>query len=118
MPDMLQSALSALPKLIPRREVGYRRGSVTITIKVTVGRSKIDYADDDNNVRRFNEVRDYLIVPALLVISGSLTEPKEGDIIIDDSILWRVVPEAGEFWRYTDRYHTMFRVHVVESDDE
>jgi len=118
MVDLIETALSALPLLVPRREVGYKRGGETVTINATIARSAYFWVDN-NDVRHYGEGRDYLIKPADLVIGGSIVEPVEGDQIVDEGNLYTVMAEGGgEVWRYESRYHKLLRVHTKESDDE
>ena len=124
MADLIQTALSALPLLLPRRNVKYQRGVEWVEVEATVARSIVEYITDAG-VRVRAEVRDYLIKPSLLELEGVTIEPRTGDIITDDNegkeVVYKVLPDAsGESWRYTDRYHTLLRVHTkeVEEDEE
>lgn len=119
MVDLLQTALAALPKLIPRRKVGYQRGDEQIWIDATVGRTALYYVDE-SGVRQFGEIRDYLIVPAELAFHGVEVEPEEDDLIIDTedgNRIFHIMADSGEVWRYTDRYRTMYRIHTKGSDE-
>ncbi len=118
MTDLIESALSALPMLIPRRKVGYQRGSEVIWIDATVARSMYLYTDD-NGVRIYTEGRDYLVEPSEIVMAGAETLPAEGDQVIDEDKRYTVMTESdGEVFRFTDRYHTLLRIHTKENDDE
>lgn len=122
MTDLIKTALSALPSLIPRRKIKYQRGVEWAEVDATVARSVVEYFDNAG-VRVRSEVRDYLIKPSLLVLAGVTVEPKEGDVITDSGegtkVTYKLLPDAaGEAWRYTDRYHTLLRVHVKEIDEE
>lgn len=122
MTDVLQSAIAAVPNLIPRRIVRYKRGEDHIGLHATVGSTRIDY-EDEHGVRLRAEVRDYLIKPADLVISDVTVEPEEGDEIIDSGEggiprTYQVMGvESGRAWRWTDRYHTMYRIHTKQTDE-
>lgn len=121
MTDMLQMALAGFPKMLPRREIQYRRGGSHVNLECTVGRTIMDY-ESEHGVRIKAETRDYLIAPKDLVLDDAQVEPEEGDEIIDTNEgttqTYQVMEtEFGIAWRYTDRYHTMFRVHVREVDE-
>jgi len=122
MTDILQAALAAIPSLVPKREIRYSRGDDFVILNATVGATRIDYRDE-NGIRLKSEVRDYLIKPADLIIADNLTEPVEGDEIIDtnEDAATRTYTvmgiEAGEPWRWTDRYHIMYRVHTRQTDE-
>jgi len=121
MSDLIQQALAGLPKLLPKRTVRYVRGDDYVDIDVTVGSTIVGY-EDDHGVRLKAEVRDYLIEPGYLILSDVEIEPTEGDTIIDTTEgatrTYEVMPIGdGIAWRWTDRYHTMFRIHTRQSDE-
>ena len=110
-----------VPKLIPKREVRYQRGDWWVELDATVG-STILTSTDEYGVRTRTEMRDYLIEPALLIIGGIQVEPAEGDKIIDTgegkTRTYMVMQGQGEeAWRYTDRYHSLLRIHVKEIEE-
>lgn len=107
-----------VPKLIPRRNVRYERGDYFVVLEATVGMTML-ITVDNFGVRTRAEQRDYLIVPALLILNSTEVLPEEEDLIIDtnegSTITYKVMRgDAGESWRYTDRYHGMLRIHVKE----
>ena len=121
MVDFLQLAEQMVPKLVPRRTVRYQRGVLWVEFEVTVGRSIVNW-HDDYGMRHRAEQRDYIFEAALLILGGSVVEPADGDEIVDTAEgatrTYVVASAAGEVgWRYTDRYHTMLRVHVKEIDE-
>jgi len=120
MGDLLQNAVAALPLLIPRRTVTYRQGGVAISISATPGRSIVEY-DGDDGMRIRVEMRNYLIQVSELVIGGIEIKPKEGDTITDDNegstVTYIVASDGGMSWRWSSRYHTMYRVIVKERSE-
>jgi len=118
MSDLIQQALAGLPKLLPKRIVRYVRGVDYVDIEVTVGGTRVDY-EDESGVHVRAEIRDYLIVPGELILSDVVIVPTEGDEIIDsnegDTSTFQIMNSIeGIGWRYTDRYHTLLRVHTRE----
>lgn len=122
MVDLLQTALSGLSKMLPHRQVRYQRGESYVDLEsATVAVTTVDY-EDEHGVRLKAEIRDYLISPADLILDDVQVEPQESDEIIDTNeggtktyVVMGI--EAGVAWRYTDRYHTMFRIHTREADE-
>lgn len=110
-----------VPKLIPRRNVRYERGDYFVVLEATVART-ILYTVDNYGVRVRAEMRDYLIVPELIILNSVEVLPEEEDLIIDTNeggtITYKVMRgDAGESWRYTDRYHSLLRIHTKEVAD-
>ncbi len=119
MTDLIESALSALPLLMPHRKVRYQRGSEVIWLyNATIARTAYIWVDN-NDIRHVSEGRDYLVPPDDLVLGGVVVTPIEGDQIIDEGNRFTVMAEGdGEVFRYTERYHTLLRIHTKENDDE
>ncbi len=120
MTDFLQLAEQLASALIPRRTVRYQRGEVYVDLDATVAASEV-YFTDRNGMRVRAENRYYLIKVADLILSGSATEPAEGDEIIDTgdgaTRTYRTMPgDSGEAWEY-QRYHTQYRINVMEVDE-
>jgi len=125
MADLIQSALASLKGWLPKRTVKYQRGDLEIELEATVARTMLRYTDE-HGARRFMEVRDYLIDPSDLIpyVGGDKFEPAEGHRILDseEGFLGERTYEVSsggeeEVWRWTDRYHTLLRVHTVEIDE-
>jgi len=122
MSDILKRAMSILPKILPQRTVRYSDGTYYVDVGVTVGQTRVDYADE-NGVRIKSHVRDYLIPVVDLILNAVAIEPEETHTIVDTNdgatATWTLMDiEGGEAWRYTDRYHTMYRVHVRTTAEE
>lgn len=117
MVDWLQNAVVGLKKALPKRTVRYYRGSDWVEMEdVTVASTNVGY-ETGEGVRMNSKVRDYLIVPESLIINSIKVEPAEGDQIVDtndgSTQTYEVMSLGGDMaWRYTDRYHTMLRVHT------
>lgn len=117
MTDFLQAGLNLLPSLLPHRDVTYQRRGHRITIKATLGSTRMAY-ENEFGVRQYTETRDYLVEPSQISFDDIVSEPEEGDFIIDSGITYKVMPTGtDEAWRYTDRHHTMLRIHVGKVDE-
>lgn len=98
------------------RSVTYRRGSRTVTLLATVGRSMVSIQEDGNLRREYTD-RDYLIDAALLILNGMAVEPRVGDRIIDTNDeathVYEVLASDGETaWRWSDPFRIKYRVHT------
>ncbi len=113
--DILQSAMAALPLLMPRRTVQYERGGVSIDVLCTPGSTKFMW-EDDEGVRRRGESRNYLVVPSELAIDDVEFTPNDGDLITDtndgETTTYIVAEDGGVSWRYVNRYHKIIRIMV------
>lgn len=121
MVDLLQVATGGLRVLLPQRKVRYSTDDGYVDLDVTVAATRVDY-EDEHGVRMKAEIRDYLIDPLKLVIGDSRVEPQEGHKIVDTTEgatrTYEVMSIGdGIAWRYTDRFHTMLRVHTRQSDE-
>ena len=57
--------------------------------------------------------RDFLIPVANLVLSGSATQPRQGDRIVSPQGTFKIIVPAGEPpWRFSDVEETLYRVHT------
>jgi hypothetical protein len=85
MSDLLASGLAwhaAQLKSFASRAVTYSRGSQSLSVQATVGRSDYDVASGDAGFQRV-VTRDYLIALADLASLAGGGEPKRGDRIIE-----------------------------------
>ena len=62
------------------RTVTYRRGAYTVSVAATVGKTVFE-EDDGQGIIIEQQVRDYLVAAADLVLGGEQIEPKRGDLI-------------------------------------
>ena len=77
------------------------------TIKAVMGRTSFRATDVDGVWTRF-EMRDFIIGASLL---GA--EPKVGDEIRWNGNTYEVLAPAGEpAWRWSDTFHTAYRIHT------
>jgi len=120
MADFLQNAAASLSLLMPRRTVEYKQGGTSLSIQVTVGRSTVEWTDEDG-YRMKGELRNYLIDRSELVVEDEEIKPQEGDTIFDDNngddTTYIVVGTAGMAWRWVSRYHKQYRVFVEERSE-
>lgn len=95
------------------REVEYARGSDTVTLYATVGRTIYEETDESGTIIR-SESRDYLIRAADLELDGTLVEPAPGDKITEESRVYEVFSIGSEpCWRWSDSTNSItYRVHA------
>ncbi len=104
------------------REVVYSRGSASVTLLATIGRTEFEQTDQYGVVHRI-ESRDYLVTAEDLVLDGQLTTPKAGDQIREsDGAATRVyavlAPGDEPPWRWSDPYRVTLRIHTKAVGDE
>lgn len=125
MADMLKSGVEWLANQLQEhvgRSVTYTRGAASVTLTVTLGRKLLKVGDDLGGLRMVMTDRDYIIVAADLVLSGSLTTPAKGDTITDAgdpdgvSRTWEVLSPGGDEapWNWSDPYRILIRVHTKQ----
>lgn len=93
-----------------------RHVSETTGVSATVGSSDHQQIDELGGVIQM-ESRDYLIDSDDYTFSGVETEPKRGDVIVEtiDGVVneFEVMPFLGGApWRWSDDYHTKYRIHT------
>ena len=98
------------------RTVLYQRGTDTVELAATIGRTAFEQADEFGVIHR-TESRDFLVREADLVLAGSQTLPKAGDRIRepagDQTFVYEVMaPGAEPPWRYSDAYRRTLRIHT------
>lgn len=98
------------------RSVQYRRGTDSVAVMATVGRTLFEQDDGAGSIIR-TEVRDYLIDTADLVLGGQNVLPEKGDRIEESSDGKRFVYEVMTIgkephWRYSDPYCKTLRIHT------
>jgi hypothetical protein len=101
------------------RLVTYSRGSASVTVRATAGRSEFDNTDREGFLTRI-ETHDEIITVSDLKLDDVSIEPLPGDIITvtlnGSSVAFEVRNIGSEpCWRYTDQYRTAFRIHTKES---
>ncbi len=119
MADMLEQGASWLDDQRHQhmtRSVSYARGSSTVEVQATVGRTVFEQADEYGIVHK-TESRDYLIRTADLELDGQVTLPKHGDQIREtdgtSTFVYEVLSPGDEpVFRYSDPYRKALRIHT------
>jgi len=119
MADMLEQGASWLDDQRHQhmtRSVSYARGSSTIEVQATIGRTEFEQADEYGIVHKV-ESRDYVIRTADLVLDGQPTLPKQGDQIRENdgetTFVYEVLsPGDTPVFRYSDPYRKSLRIHT------
>lgn len=98
------------------RTVTYLRGTDSVDLPATIGRTEFEQADEYGVVHR-TESRDFLVLAADLVLAGKATLPQAGDRIRetagDQIFIYEVMAPGGEPpWRYSDPYRRTLRIHT------
>ncbi|MCA9251275.1 MAG: hypothetical protein KDA54_09075 [Phycisphaerales bacterium] len=96
--------------------VSYQRGTDSVELAATIGRTEFEQADEYGVLHRI-ESRDYIIRVADLVLAGETVLPKAGDQIreADGNVVhvYEVMAPSGEPpWRYSDPYRVALRIHT------
>jgi len=117
--DLLQEGLDWLEG--QRREhlsrtVTYRRGSSTVELPATVGATRFE-VDDGYGLVIEQEMRDYLIATADLVLGGEQTLPRLGDEILEErdgvTYVYEVMELGAEqHYRTCDPAGKTLRIHT------
>ncbi len=94
----------------------YARGSVTVEVNATRGRT-LFFIDDGYGAQIRSESRDYLILTAELILNAVPTLPQVGDQVREtdgnQSFIYEVVAPGGEpHFRYSDPYRQTLRIHT------
>ncbi len=115
MPDLLHNGATWLAsqfKTHVSRDVVYQRGSQSVAVKATIGKTAYEQLDA-NNVVTTHESRDYLIRAEDLVLGGTAVLPEPGDMVLEDSQTFVVLPLPNEeHFRFADPYRVLFRIHT------
>ena len=119
MSDILEAGSNWLQqqrKKHATRDVTYLRGTETVSVRATVGRTLFEQ-DDGAGVIVRTEVRDYLIDSVDLVLGGNQVLPEKGDRIEEAEGVSLYVYEVMSIgtephWRYSDPYRTTLRIHT------
>ena len=119
MADLLKDGavwLAGQLKAFASQSVRYVRGSGSVQVAATIGRSVFDVDNGAGGLLRL-ESRDYLIAPEDLVLSGVPIQPREGDRVeetaADGTVSAYEVARLGSepCWRF-DQYRTRMVVHT------
>jgi hypothetical protein len=98
--------------------VQYVRGSQSIEIAATVGKTTFE-VDDGYGVLIRSESRDFLVLAAELVVDGVPTLPQRGDRIRETqggtTFVYEVTAPGKEpCWRWSDAFRKTLRIHSKE----
>ena len=104
------------------RSVLYGRGTSSVEVPATIGRTVFE-VDDGYGVLERTESRDYLILAGDLVVDGQQTLPERGDRIRETQdtqiFVYEVMAPGKEpAWRYSDPYRKTLRIHTKQVDTE
>ncbi len=96
--------------------ITYSQEGNLISLCATPGKTIFRYTDDHGMSQR-KQSRDYLISVSDAVINDVLIRPKDGDIIVEETLLERYTYEVGAFngephFRFSGTYRQTFRVHT------
>ena len=91
-------------------EVGYKPlGGAARTVRAVVGRTVFRSTDESGIWTRI-ETRDFIVPKELLA-----SEPQVGDEVEFLGHTYEVLAPAGEpCWRWSDAYHTAYRIHAKD----
>lgn len=125
MADLLEKASAWLDEQRTRHAscvVTYVRGSQTLEVSATIGRTTFE-VDDGYGVLVQHESRDYLILAADLVLDGQSLLPERGDQVREiqgnSTFVYEVTaPGNGPCWRYSDPYRKTLRIHSKQVNSE
>lgn len=95
----------------------YVRGDVELSVTVIRGRSRMEVDSGDGVIVRM-ESPDYLVRASEIATLG---KPLDGDRIIDDGIVYQVMPADGNdsSWQWADLPNrAVFRIHTKQIDTE
>lgn len=98
--------------------VTYERGSDSVVLLATRGRTVFDIDDGFGPVQRW-ESKDFLVLAADLIINSEEVLPEVGDIIVDEQGLnfyrYEVMSPVGEpFFRFSDSWRQTLRIHTKQ----
>jgi len=98
--------------------VTYERGSDSVELAATVGRSEFDQTDEYGVLHRY-ETRDYIIRAADLILNGQRVLPQAGDRVHESvegqTFIYEVMsPLDGPPWRWADNYRLKLRVYTKQ----
>ena len=117
MADLLNDAVQWLAERLhahASRQVTYSRGSDSVTLSATIGKTLFE-VDRGGGVVEHSESRDFLVRAAELVLSGAPVLPQRGDRITDGGLVYEVMAPGSEpHYRFADPYRTMLRIHTKQ----
>ncbi len=122
MDDLVATGVAWLVGMLQEhasQPVVYQRGSQSVAVRATIGRTDWDTQTREGYSEHFVS-RDYMIPVASLVIDGSAIEPEKGDRIVEtvggQVKTYEVLGQSGVPPAELDRYRLQWRVHTKEID--
>ena len=120
MADLLEAGQQWLADQLQEhasRSVVYHRGTQSVAVQATIGRTLLKLDDGYGGVRMQWTDRDFLIPAADLVLNGSTITPQGGDRITETAGLntstFEVMAYGSEPpWRYSDPFGKLLRIHT------
>lgn len=121
MTDLLQTGAAFLANQLARhaaQQVVYQRGTDSVTLPATLGRTEYEQADESGFVTRF-ESRDYLVRAGGLVLAGTPILPEPGDRILEtvggQTFVYEVAAlPSGAHFKFSDPYRQLLRIHTKQ----
>lgn len=117
MVDLLEQAAGWLDRIRTAhlsRPILYSRGTASIAVQATVGKTVFEVDDGYGAVEKW-ESRDFLITAANLVLGGVVVTPQRGDRIADGGKVYEVLaPGKEDVFRLSDPYGVTLRVHTKQ----
>jgi hypothetical protein len=97
------------------RTVTYARAAIIFTMSATPGRTEVDVFDNTGASTRLKPV-DWIVTTADLV-TGGITDPKRGDTITSEGVVYQVAPVEGvdissDVFAYTTAARDRTRIHT------
>jgi len=98
------------------RPVLYTRGSATVEVLATIGKTVFE-TDNGYGILERSESRDFLIRAEDLVLDGVPVLPKRGDRVREAQdakvyVYEVLAPGSVPEWRYSDPYRRTLRIHT------
>ena len=98
------------------RAVTYVRGTSSVGVQSTIGRTVFEQVDEYGIVQK-TETRDFLICTADLVLDAQITLPQRGDLVRETegttTFVYEVLSPGDEpVFRYSDPYRKTLRIHT------
>jgi len=102
--------------------VTYVRGSSSVELSATIGRTVFELRDDYGGIEK-TEARDYIVRAEDLILDGSAVLPERGDEIRETdgakTCVYEVMaPGKKPHWRWSDPYRKALRIHTKHTATE
>ena len=122
MIDLLQKASEWLENKrtqFAARIVAYSRGTQTVQLPATIGKTVFEVDEGFNVLLRY-EARDFLVLTADLALGGKNVLPQKGDRIYEtqgEAIYVYEVTAPGKepAWRFSDPWRKTLRIHTKQT---